>query len=170
MDANGFPKAFDVTEVQISALAHATEDEDKVERAVRNIIPMGIAGVTMDRKRLSGYYKDPITLITTQIKKKKEAAEMFQVTIGNLSTLDQQRLLEEVEDRVDETGGLYLRFDKQRAFKSLWVLKEFDPIRMRFRFRIPHGSDPVSFIRSSVTAVIDEVDKQSLKNKGKHHR
>jgi RNA binding exosome subunit len=154
--------AFIVTDVQISVFTHATEDEEKVERAVRNVIPEDIVGVTMDRKRLKGHYSDPITLITAHIRKRKAATRMFQATIKNLSTLDQQRLLDEVEERVDKGGSLYLRLDKQRAFKDIEMLEEVDPIRMRFRFRIPHGTNPISFVRSCINAVVNGVEEQPI--------
>lgn len=161
MAAKGSSKAF-VTGVQISVFAHATEDEEKVERAVRNMIPEGIVGITIDRKRLKGHYNDPITFITARIRKRKAATKMFHATMKNLSTLDQQRLLEEVEERVDEAGSLYLRLDKQRAFKEKEMLKEVDPIRMRFRFRIPHGTNPISFVRSSISAVMNDVEENPI--------
>ena len=154
--------AFIVTGVQISVFAHATEDEEKVEQAVRNVIPEGIVVVTMDKKRLKGHYSDPITLITAHIRKRKAARRIFQATIKNLSTLDQQRLLEEVEERVDKSGNLYLRLDKQRAFKEIEMLEEVDPIRMRFSFRIPHGTDPISLARSCINDVINSIEEQTI--------
>lgn len=162
MAATGSPKAFAVTGVQISVFAHATENEEKVERAVRNMIPKGIVDVKIERQKLRGHYNDPITLITARIRKKKAATKIFHATIKNLSPLDQQRLLKEVDERVDEAGSLYLRLDKQRALKKRELINEVDPIRMRFRFLIPHGVNPLSFVRSSISAVINEVEEPPI--------
>lgn len=145
-----------VAGVEISVFAHATEDEDKVERALRNVIPPEIAGVRVDRRRMRGYYNDPITLITARIRRKKEAMETLRATMASLSSLDQHRLIEEIDNRVDEAGNLYLRLDKQRALGGAEVFNEVDPIRIKFRFQVPHGANPIAFIRSAVTAVIDE--------------
>jgi RNA binding exosome subunit len=142
--------------VEISVFAHATEDEGKVERALRNVIPPELAGFRVDRRGMRGHYNDPITLITARIRRKKEATETFRATMASLSSLDRYRLIEEIDDRVDEAGNLYLRLDKQRALGGAGVLNEVDPIRIKFRFQVPHSADPVAFIRSSVTAVIDE--------------
>jgi RNA binding exosome subunit len=64
--------------------------------------------------------------------------------------------MEEVEDRSDKAGSLYLRLDKQGALKGVRALVDIDPIRMRFRFRIPHKTDPVVVISASITSIIDD--------------
>lgn len=68
--------------------------------------------------------------------------------LGQISTLDQIRLLDEIEKRTDDTGSLYLRFDKQRALSSVAVLNENDPVRVKIKFYVPHGQETDAFIRS----------------------
>lgn len=155
MEERASPKARVVTGAEISVFAHATEDEEKVERALRNTIPAEITGYKIDIQRLKGHYKDPITVITAHIRK-KAAGEVFCATLRTLSSLDQHQLLDEVEDRSDKAGSLYLRLDKQAAFRGVGRLSLVDPIRMKFRFQIPHGMDPVAFIRSSIATILDE--------------
>jgi len=145
--------------VDISVFAHATEDEGRVERAVFNIIP-GV-GAPPKIRRLRGHYKDPIVLIMMEIKKKKAAQEVFHGLMKSLSFQDRQRLLDEIEDRVDDAGNLYLRFDKQNAFRGRAVLREADPIHVKIKFRTPHGIDPVTALRASVVASIQEAENVS---------
>ena len=147
---------FSITDVEMSVFVNATEDEEKVERALRNIIPPEITGVKVERQTLKGHYKDPITLITARVRKKRTAKEVFRSTMKGLSSLDQNRLMEEVEDRSDEAGSLYLRLNKQGALRGVRTLVDVDPIRMRFRFRIPHKADPVVVIRASIASIINE--------------
>jgi RNA binding exosome subunit len=149
-------RSFDVASVVVSVLAHATEDEDKVERAVRNLFPEGAGEFRLKRQRLSGYYKDPIALITTRIRKRRRAVRTFRYIIGLLSPLDQQRLLDELEDRVDEAGNLYIRLDKQKAFRGEGALKEIDSIRLKFGFRVPHGRPPLEYIESVIVSLIED--------------
>ncbi len=144
-----------ITGVEISVFAHATEEEEKVEQALRNMIPDEVEDVRIERRRLKGHYNDPITLIRATIKRKSEAMETFLTTMRALSTIDQYRLVEEVGERVDDAGSLYIRLDKQRALGGVKTINEVDPIRIRFRFRIPHGSDPSDFIRSSISAAMN---------------
>ena len=124
--------SFDIASVGVSVLAHATEDEDKVERAVRNLFPEDAGEFRLKRQRLSGYHKDPIALITTRIRKRRGAVRTFRYIIGLLSPLDRQRVLDELEDRVDESGNLYIRLDKQKAFRGEGALQEIDSIRLKF--------------------------------------
>ena len=162
MSEKGSHGGFTVTGVEISVFAHATEDEEKVERSIRNLIPEGVTEFKIERQALTGHYRDPIILITARIRRKKAAKEVFRATMRALSALDQHRLLEEIEERSDEGGGLYLRLDKQAAFRGEGILNEIDPVRVKFKFWIPHGMDPAAFIRSSISEIVDAGGPQSL--------
>lgn len=148
--------------VEISVFAHATEEEEKVEQAVLNIIPMGV-GANPKIQRLRGHYNDPIVLMTTRIRKRKAAREVFRSLIHSLSSLDRRRLTDEVEDRVDEAGNLYVRLDKQSAYHGRVVLHESDPIHVKIKFHIPHGVNPFRAVQASIAAIIDEIEQSSDK-------
>jgi RNA binding exosome subunit len=136
-----------VNSVELSVISYATEDEEKVERALRNLMPPEFdAKVT--RQRLKGYYNDPITRILVKVMKRKEATRVMRQILGQISTLDQIRLLDEIEKRTDDRGSLYLRFEKQRALSSVAVLNENDPVRVKIKFYVPHGQETDAFIRS----------------------
>ncbi len=145
----------DVVSVELSTIAYATEDEDKVERAIQNLFPEGISEVSLKKQKLTGHHKDPLTLISTRIKKRREAALMLRSIIALLPPLDRERLLEELEDRVDESGHLYLRIDKQKAFKGSGALHDIDPIRIKFSFRVPHKRPALEYIESVLTSLIE---------------
>ncbi len=145
-----------VTGVQLRVFAYATEDETKVERALRNAIPSDVAGVKFSSQSLTGHFRDPITVITAEIRRDKDATRVFQATVRALPTLDRHRLIEEIGDRTDKAGNLYLRLDKQRVLAGVETLNDVDPVRIKFRFRVPHGEDPTSFIRTAIEAVLDE--------------
>ncbi len=160
MSEKGSHGGFTVTGVEISVFAHATEDEEKVEKSIRNMIPAGVTEFKIERQALTGHYRDPITLITARIRRKKAAKEVLRAMMKALSALDRHRLLEEIEERSDRGGGLYLRLDKQAAFRGVKVLNEIDPLRVKFKFWIPHGVDPAAFIRSSIAGIVEADDPQ----------
>ena len=136
-----------VNSVELSVISYATEDEEKVERALRNLMPPEFdAKVT--RQRVKGYYNDPITRITVKVTKRREATRVMRQILGRISTLDQTRLLDEVEKRTDDAGSVYLRFEKQRALGGAAVLNEIDPVRVKIKFFVPHGESTDTFIRS----------------------
>lgn len=121
--------------VDVSLFAHATEDENKVMRAVQNLFPTKYwDSLTFRRQNLYGHHRNPIIFFETRIKDK----EFVQAFVENLSSKlpigDKQDLLEEI-DRSVEKGSLYLRLDKQSAFQGNFKLCTADPIRVRIRFK-----------------------------------
>jgi RNA binding exosome subunit len=136
-----------VNSVELSVISYATEDEEKVERALRNLTPPEFDG-KVTRQRLKGYYNDPITRILVKVTKRKEATRVMRQILGQISTLDQIRLLDEIDRRTDDRGSLYLRFEKQRALSGAAVLNENDPVRVKIKFYVPHGQETDAFIRS----------------------
>lgn len=145
-----------VREVEVSAFSHATEDEDKVEKAMKNLLPEENRDLWLTRKTLKGYHGDPITIVTGKVRTNKGATGVLKRVVQELSSLDQQRLLDELEERLDEGGNLYIRLDKQNAYLGKVRLLETDPVKMKFRLRLPHGKDRAEYVREIVNAIIRE--------------
>jgi hypothetical protein len=145
-----------VREVEISTFSHATEDEDKVENAITNLLPEENRDLWLTRKTLKGYHGDPITIVTGKIRTKKGATGVLRRVVQALSSLDQQRILDELEERLDEGGNLYIRLDKQNAYLGKVRLLETDPVKMKFRLRLPHGKDRMEYVREVINAIIKE--------------
>ncbi len=145
-----------VREVEVSALSHATEDEDKVEKAMKNLLPEENRDLWLTRRTLKGYHGDPITIVAGKIRTMKGATGVLRRVVQELSSLDQQRLLDELEERLDEGGNLYIRLDKQNAYLGKVLLLETDPVKMKFRLRLPHGKDRSEYIREIVDTIIKE--------------
>ena len=145
-----------VREVEVSAFSHATEDEDKVEKAIRNILPEENRDLWLTRRLLKGHHGDPITIVTGKIRRKKGATGVLQRVVRELSSFDQQRLLDESEERLDDGGNLYIRLDKQIAYRGKVRLVETDPVKMKFRLQLPHGKDRLEYVRDVVNAIIRE--------------
>jgi hypothetical protein len=143
-----------VREVEVSAFSHATEDEDKVENAMKNLLPEENRDLWLTRKTLKGYHGDPITIVTGKIRTKKGATGVLRRVVQELSSLDRQRLLDELEERLDEGGNLYIRLDKQNAYLGKVRLLKTDPVKMKFRLRLPHGKDREEYVRDVVDTMI----------------
>ena len=154
-----------VNSVELSVISYATEDEEKVERALRNLMPPEFDG-KVTRQRLKGYYNDPITRILVKVTKRKEANRVMRQILSLVSTLDQSRLFDEIEKRTDDTGSLYLRFEKQRALSGAAVLNEYDPVRVKIKFYVPHGQETHNFIRSVLEEVFSEANASGGSSEG----
>jgi len=121
--------------IDVSLFAHATEDEEKVMQAVRNLFPTEHRDlITFRRQNLRGHHRNPIILFETKIKDKEIIMAFIKNLSSNLSVLDKETLLEKLGRHV-EKGSLYLRLDKQAAFQGNFKLCMADPIRLRIRFR-----------------------------------
>jgi len=121
--------------VDIRFCAHATEDHDKVMKAVYNIFPADQSEeLTFNTSSLEGHYGNPITFFETRIKNKETVLALVENLSANLSSLDKDELGRELH-RCVEKGSLYLRLDKQAALQGKIKLVTSDPIRIRIRFR-----------------------------------
>jgi RNA binding exosome subunit len=141
---------------EISVFAHATEDEDKVKQAVKRLAQYEH---TFESQRLIGHYEDSINLLTSKTVKKKEATDFLANIVNKLSSLDRETLLNELPNHVDPQGRLYIRLDKQKAYHGRAVLNETDPIRVRFKFQLPHKADPVAVIRECIINMEDDSEE-----------
>ncbi len=121
--------------VDIRFCAHATEDPDKVMKAVYNIFPADQSEeLTFNTSSVEGHYGNPITFFETRIKNKETVRALVENLSANLSSLDKDELGRELH-RCVEKGSLYLRLDKQAALQGKIKLVTSDPIRIRIRFR-----------------------------------
>jgi RNA binding exosome subunit len=121
--------------VDIRFCAHATEDPDKVMKAVYNIFPSDkTEEITFNKSSLEGHYGNPITFFETRIKDKETVRALVENLSANLGSLDKEELSREL-NRCVEKGSLYLRLDKQAALQGKIKLVTSDPIRIRIRFR-----------------------------------
>ncbi len=122
---------------EISAIAHATEDTEKVTRAIKNILPSELRGeVSLREVRMMGHHKNPITSISAKISNRKVAEQMLEHIGPRLTSLDKDILRSQFASSIDDKSNFYLRFDKQAAYLGNLRLRQDDPIRIRIKF---HG-------------------------------
>ena len=105
----------------VSTLAHATEDEQKVLRALRVLLP---EEVEVRRGKLKGHHGNPIFTFTASIKQRRLVRELLARAATKLRAGELDKLSRVAPKRVDETCHLYLRFDKQLAYAGELALTE----------------------------------------------
>ena len=121
--------------MDIRATAHATEDTDKVLKAIRNVLPTELLEtINFTKTELTGHHKNPITLLETRIKDKTTAEKTFAKIAAGLSMLDKETLNSEISQHT-EKANLYLRLDKQNAYANELKLGQTDPIHLRIHFK-----------------------------------
>jgi RNA binding exosome subunit len=96
--------------IDLRAFAYETEDERRVEDAVRTFLPEEF---DLDRTTNTGYHGDRIVVLSARV----ENADDVRHVLSRVATLpDVERVLDELDDRVDDNCSLFMRFDKQAAF------------------------------------------------------
>ena len=124
-----------VQSVEISAIAHATDDLEKVQAALTAILPESLKGRQLfTRRYLEGHYRNPITTFEAKLTRLAEVEEFTANFFRRLTKSEKLRIERDLSLYSDVEGNLYVRIDKQKAFGGVVELGEEDPIRVRLKF------------------------------------
>jgi len=127
---NSPTKAFSV---KISTITHATEDPEKVARVIRNLFLGGTSlGFTMTRAK--GHHGNEIATSVLMIRNATNAEVFLKNIWSGLSQLDKTEVYSSLASRIDSTGTMFLRIDKQAALKGRIRLENTDPVKIEISF------------------------------------
>ncbi|KPU63380.1 hypothetical protein EP1X_03310 [Thermococcus sp. EP1] len=104
--------------IRVSTFAHATEDPEKVLEAMGIFFPEDVPSEDIEFEILEteGYFGNPIKVINAEVKRSKSVKKMLEHLKELLNDEDKEYLLENLEEKVDETGTFFIRFNKQKAY------------------------------------------------------
>ncbi len=115
--------------IYFRCLSHATEDLDKVKKAMEFITGASNFKVTVEK----GYYGNEITILELEIKKGR-GIDQFWRRMKKIGIVEE--ILPLLDELVDEHGTLYLRFNKQEAFLGrVALVTHGDAIAMRAKIK-----------------------------------
>lgn len=98
--------------IDLRSFCYATEDEKRVEAALRTFLPEEFE---LDRTVNSGHHGDRIVVLSARV----ETADEMRVVLDKLGELPAiDRIRSELDDRVDDNCSFFLRLDKQAAFNG----------------------------------------------------
>lgn len=98
--------------VDLRTFCYDTEDEKRVETALRTYLP---EECELERQVTTGHHGDRIVVLSARL----ENADDVRVVLDRLVELpDYDTFLDELDDRVSEDCSLYLTLDKQAAFRG----------------------------------------------------
>jgi RNA binding exosome subunit len=121
-----------IKKIQIEAFAQATEDTEKVSRAIRNLIPPDLREIKFSMEKVRGVFHNPIIIIRTTFSEGTEG--ILEYLAQNLGEADKQYLTKSLERRI-QSGNLYIRFGKQELYKNKLKIKETqDTVKARISF------------------------------------
>jgi len=96
--------------VDLRAFCYATEDDERVERALRSFLP-GDHGI--DRASSEGHHGDRILVLSARVENAGDVRTVLE-RVARLDDID--GVVAELDERVDENCSLFLSFDKQAAY------------------------------------------------------
>lgn len=121
--------------IDIRVFAHATEDENKVQTAVRTLFLTDLLEtLVFEKQSCTGHHGNPIILFSAKLTDKKLLPTELEKIGSSLSALDKEELDRDIKLHL-EKGNLYLRFDKQSAFLGTPKFSQHDPIHFKIHFK-----------------------------------
>ncbi|MFH0897284.1 MAG: RNA-binding domain-containing protein [Candidatus Bathyarchaeota archaeon] len=121
--------------IEVSLFIHATEDPEKVLKAVKNIFQLGHdEDIEFERSNLMGYHKNTITMLKIIIREKVRVAAFLKNLFKKLEAQDKTNLCLEFKEYIDSEGTLYMRLDKQEALNGKIRFCSVDPIHVKIKF------------------------------------
>ena len=102
--------------VDLRTFCYATEDEKRVEEALRTFLPdHDDEPFEIERVESEGHYGDRILVLSARV----ENADDIRHVLSRLADLESfDDLIDELDERVTENTELFLRLDKQAAFEG----------------------------------------------------
>ena len=121
--------------IELSTIAHATDDLDKVQGTLVRLLPDSLKGRQIfTRRYLQGHYGNPIVTFEAHLTESTDVEEFKDFFVKQLSEMDKVSIMQDLDRHTDADGNLYIRIDKQRMFRGTARLGQDDPIRIRMKF------------------------------------
>ena len=111
--------------VDLRAFCYATEDEERVVRALRTMLP---EDVEIDREETEGHTGDRILVFSTRVENADGIRHVFD-HVGRAEDFD--RIVDELDERIDDDCSLFLRLDKQAAYQGRVALGDGITLRAK---------------------------------------
>ncbi|ADQ67546.1 RNA-binding protein [Halogeometricum borinquense] len=98
--------------IDLRTFCYETEDEKRVEAAIRSLLPEEFE---IERIENTGHHGDRIIVFSARVERANEVRHV----LSKLSDIqDFEGLLDELDERVTENCELFMRLDKQAAFRD----------------------------------------------------
>lgn len=111
--------------IDLRAFCYATEDDRRVEQALRTFLPEDFE---IERAKSEGHHGDRILVLSARVENADEMRHVLS-KVAELPAVDDLR--SELDERVDENCSLFLRFDKQSAYRGEVELGEGITLRTK---------------------------------------
>jgi RNA binding exosome subunit len=120
-----------IQSVEVTYLIHATEDKDRVDSAVKELVSTQAEPVA---EEMEGHFGNKIVRVRFHLTG-DDAASAFEGIVRHLPPGLKSELEREMGAHLDEHSALFLRLDKQRLVSGVLEAGSPDPIRVKVKPR-----------------------------------
>ena len=133
--------------VDLRTFCYATEDDKRVEQALRTFLPEEFE---IERAKSEGHHGDRIVVLSARV----ERADEMRHVLSKLAELpDIEDILGELDERVDDNCSLFLRLDKQTAYRGEAALGEGITLRAKVEAYPAKKEKAVESAREALSAL-----------------
>lgn len=136
--------------VDLRAFCYATEDEKRVTDAIRTFLPDD--DVAIDRAETEGHHGDRILVCSVRLER---ADEMRYVLSRLADSADLDRVLDELDERVDEDCTFFLTLSKQAAFRGDVALGDGITLRAKVEAYPAKQASAVENVRETLEGLVE---------------
>jgi RNA binding exosome subunit len=111
--------------IDLRAFCYVTEDDSRVEDALRTFLPEEFE---IERMESEGHYGDRIVVLSARVENADDLRTVLD-RLGDLPDEEFDRIRDELDERVTENCEFFLTLDKQAAFNGTAALG--DGIKLR---------------------------------------
>lgn len=119
-----------VHSIVVSTFVHATEEEERVLVALRVIVP---SEVPIDQQRATGHFGNPVIILRARMEQAQAVRRTLDMINEKLLKSDSEHLKDNASQYLDDSGNLFIRFDKQQAARGALRLGREDPILVKLK-------------------------------------
>lgn len=115
--------------ISYRVFVNVTENETKVRNALKTIFP----NAKPEKELTEGFYGNPVIILSEKFDKKRYIKDFINsfldMDIDGLKQIKKDLIL-----KTDNSGNLFLRFDKQEAYNETWkIVNHGDSIHVKIK-------------------------------------
>jgi hypothetical protein len=129
----------------LRGFCYATEDKERVERALRHYLP---EEYPVEQDTNEGHHGDEIVVLSARV---DNADDVRHVMEKVLDAGERDRIIDEIEERVDDDCSFHLRLDKQEAYSGVSALGEGLHLRAKVEAYPAKREKAVEAVRRSLS-------------------
>ncbi len=139
-----------ILKIKVYCFVHATENIEKVRRAVKTILNNESLIEKEKIEKLTGHHGNPIIHLKYNITNRETAGKIFEKIMASLSKKDKQKLKNSLKLRISR-NKLFIRFSKREAYNNkLKISDKNEAIKLEISFKAEGKENLAQYIQKMI--------------------